>query len=81
MAERGDSGGIILGSKYGSSRHDGVCARLYRLSGAGAIFSAIDFDEGIEATRLAELPQMADFREHRRHEFLSAEAGMDRHDE
>ena len=45
------------------------------------ILSAVNFDDGIEVTHLAELAQSADFRQHLRKGFMAAESRVDGHDE
>ena len=60
----GDRGGVVARAEDRRAGDDDVGAGLDRSAGMLAILAAVDFNEGIEAARLAELPQTADLGQH-----------------
>jgi hypothetical protein len=72
---------VMTGPKDRGARDDRVRACFDRPSRILAILSAIHFDDGIEASSPAELPELTDLGQDLRQESLSAEARVDGHDE
>ena len=72
---------IILRSEDSSPGRDGVSASFDRQPGGFVVFSAVNFNDRIEAAGFAGLAWSADLGQHLRQDFLPAAAGVHGHDE
>ena len=79
MAVDGDL--VVLRSKDCRAGNDRRGARRCRLSSRRHVFTSIDLDHRLQAAFRADRPDAPDLRQHLGQEGLSAEPGIDRHDQ